>query len=180
MPRRLAVTACLVPLVLLAAGCGASSPAGGVAIGTSTAAPGAGAGGGAAPQTSAQTLARLDQYSQCMRENGVPSFPDPTDVGGHVAIRLHGLPPDAAAFRAAQQACQRYAPPQPTAAQMTAMQSQALRTSACMRAHGVPDFPDPTFSGGGVQIRITPAVDPNSPTFKEAQSQCQSNGLGIP
>jgi hypothetical protein len=49
----------------------------------------------------------------------------------------------------------------------------ALSFSKCMRAHGVPSFPDPT-AGKGIQLRITPnsGVSPFSPTFKAAQASC--------
>jgi hypothetical protein len=45
-----------------------------------------------------------------------------------------------------------------------------------MRAHGVPNFPDPQFGGGGVRIQIGGAagIDPNAPAFKSAQQACQS------
>ena len=50
--------------------------------------------------------------------------------------------------------------------------SQAVKFSACMRSHGVPDFPDPSSSGG---IQITPAmgISPFSPGFKTAQQACR-------
>jgi len=40
-----------------------------------------------------------------------------------------------------------------------------------MRSHGVPSFPDPG-SGGGVQITPSSGINPFSPAFKAAQSQC--------
>jgi hypothetical protein len=45
-----------------------------------------------------------------------------------------------------------------------------------MRSHGVPNFPDPQFGGGGVRIQIGGAggIDPNAPAFKSAQQACQS------
>lgn len=57
----------------------------------------------------------------------------------------------------------------------------AYRFSACMRSHGVSDFPDPvvhtsTSGAGGtsvsVGIKVTPA-ETHSPRFKSAQSACQ-------
>jgi hypothetical protein len=49
--------------------------------------------------------------------------------------------------------------------------SQAVKFSACMRSHGVPNFPDPSPSGG---IQLTPAmgIKPFSPGFKTAQQAC--------
>jgi hypothetical protein len=48
-----------------------------------------------------------------------------------------------------------------------------------MRSHGVPNFPDPQFSGGGVRIGGT-GLDPNSPQFTAAQKACQSKLPGKP
>ena len=41
----------------------------------------------------------------------------------------------------------------------------------CMRAHGVPNFPDPSAGGGGVQIGS--GINPASPAFEAAQKACQ-------
>jgi hypothetical protein len=42
--------------------------------------------------------------------------------------------------------------------------------SGCMRSHGVPNFPDPSPSGG---IHLSSALNPSSPAFKAAQASCQ-------
>jgi hypothetical protein len=49
-----------------------------------------------------------------------------------------------------------------------------LAFSRCMRAHGITNFPDPTFGGGGGQLRIDKpsGIDPNSPAFQAAQKAC--------
>lgn len=53
--------------------------------------------------------------------------------------------------------------------------SAGVAYAKCMREHGVSNFPDPTEdSGGGVKLVIPQGVDQNSPTFKSAQSACQS------
>jgi hypothetical protein len=51
--------------------------------------------------------------------------------------------------------------------------------SQCMRANGIPDFPDPT--GQGLQIQIKPGSDlnPNNPTFKNASKLCAKKA-GVP
>lgn len=41
----------------------------------------------------------------------------------------------------------------------------------CMRANGVPTFPDP--SGGGGRFELGAGVDPASPSFKAAQAKCR-------
>jgi hypothetical protein len=50
--------------------------------------------------------------------------------------------------------------------------SDFLAFSQCMRSHGVTNFPDPS-SGGGIQIKAGSGIDPFSPAFKAAQSQCR-------
>jgi hypothetical protein len=48
---------------------------------------------------------------------------------------------------------------------------QALEFANCMRAHGVPNFPDPTGGGGGVNLEGT-GIDTQSPAFKGARQAC--------
>jgi len=50
--------------------------------------------------------------------------------------------------------------------------NQGLKFSACMRSHGVTNFPDPS-SGGGIQINSNSGINPFSPAFKAAQSACR-------
>jgi hypothetical protein len=44
--------------------------------------------------------------------------------------------------------------------------------SACMRRNGVPDFPDPESSGGGMKLS-SEGTDANTPQFKNAQQACK-------
>jgi hypothetical protein len=45
-------------------------------------------------------------YSACMRENGVPDFPDPQVSGGKVQLGIpRGVDPNSAAFKGAEEAC---------------------------------------------------------------------------
>lgn len=48
--------------------------------------------------------------------------------------------------------------------------SQLLKLARCMRAHGVPNFPDPTVSGGGVMLQGS--FDFGSPQFWGAERAC--------
>ena len=58
--------------------------------------------------------------------------------------------------------------------------SKALQFAGCMRAHGVPNFPDPT--GGRIDLRVQQSpngtsvngVQVNGPTFQSAMKSCQS------
>jgi hypothetical protein len=47
-----------------------------------------------------------------------------------------------------------------------------LAFASCMRSHGVPNFPDPSSGGGGIKISLGSGINPFSPAFKVAQSQC--------
>jgi hypothetical protein len=52
--------------------------------------------------------------------------------------------------------------------------------AACMRSHGVPNFPDPSSGpSGGVSI-VPPGVNTSAPAFKTAWSECNKllPGLG--
>ncbi len=61
-----------------------------------------------------------------------------------------------------------------TAAQQQQALRQALKFSACMRAHGVPSFPDPTAERGGISLSLGGSVNPGSPQFRAAQQACRS------
>jgi hypothetical protein len=47
-----------------------------------------------------------------------------------------------------------------------------LKGAACMRSHGFPDFPDPTFGTNTVTFNIPPNIDPNSSQAKNAEAIC--------
>jgi hypothetical protein len=51
-------------------------------------------------------------------------------------------------------------------------QADYLKAAACMRSHGVPDFPDPTFEDNTVTFNIPSNVDPNSSQAKSAEAIC--------
>lgn len=61
------------------------------------------------------------------------------------------------------------------ASQPTADSNQAAKFSQCMRAHGVPDFPDPNASGH-FTLKVTKGgdLDPSSAAFKSAEQACKS------
>jgi hypothetical protein len=117
------------------------------------------------------------KFSACMRKHGVTNFPDPNGQG---VITMHsgmGIDPGSPAFRSARSVCDKLLPNggQPTPAQIAQRQKEMLAFSACMRAHGLKDFPDP--SNGGLQIHVHPGsdLDPNNPTFQKAQQACRGN-----
>jgi hypothetical protein len=53
----------------------------------------------------------------------------------------------------------------------TAAASAGIKYAACLRANGVPNFPDPTGGGG---VNIPNDINPASPAFQAAQQACQS------
>jgi hypothetical protein len=139
--------------------------------------------GSAANTSSNAGGAKGDQmlaFARCMRTHGVSNFPDPGGRGMQFqaspnGTTVNGVSVNGPAFQRAMQACRSQLPNGGRPPVMTASQrAQALRFSQCMRTHGVPSFPDPSFSGTGA-IRIGGLnVDPNSPAFKAAQAACGS------
>jgi hypothetical protein len=136
------------------------------------------------------------RFASCMRSNAVSNFPDPTTSGIGVGFSLSsrsGINPASPAYRSAQKACSKLLPGsgpgsvKPSAATKT----QMLAISACMRAHGVSGFPDPTTTppsspaayGGllernGVSFAIPTTIDLQSPAVQQAATACQLGGLG--
>jgi hypothetical protein len=181
LPRAAFLTVALAALSMLAAGCGGNSPTGGVAsIGshTSTTSSSAAPSGGGESSPGSQAVA----YSECMRTHGVRNFPDPkiSTHGNGVSVAI-GITPAITGnpqFKAAQQACSKVlpggGPGEAPNHQITPQeQSRYLKAAACVRSHGVPNFPDPTFSGGGVHIEHQ-GLNESSPAFKAAVHDCES------
>jgi hypothetical protein len=177
----------LASAALLLAGCGGSSSPGVAHLSSSTSGGSAadGAGKSSTPESSASTQQKMVTYSHCMRSHGVPEFPEPTE--GHLLIHssvrnghVTGVNLQSSQFQAARKACGKLMPAGGTRspAQQAKAQESALTFSQCMRTHGVPNFPDPTFSGGGARLTLKAGgangIDPNSPQFKAAQKTCQS------
>lgn len=90
--RRAALAACAVSALLVAA-CSASSPS------------------ATSPSPTATPSEEADPglaHAQCMRDNGLPDFPDPVDRW--VDLEATGIDPNSAEFKAAEQACRRLLP----------------------------------------------------------------------
>jgi hypothetical protein len=142
------------------------------------------------------------RLSQCMHSHGIKNFPDPTAApGGGTGLSLatspgsetviaDGITFSGPAFDADAKACAKLlpgggGPPSPPTAQQ---KQQVIEFAQCMRKHGVPNFPDPTFpTGSGAAGKVAsgpPAgVDPSSPAFKQAVSTCgggRNGGFQVP
>jgi hypothetical protein len=161
-------------LALLAAACSTGSPAaGGSASSSSAVSTGSG--------SSAQTTELL-AYASCMRSHGVPNFPDPASNGGipkqGVISAEDGV--SNAQVQAAQNACKHLLPAGGSLSGLpvqtiTAQEQQDyLKAVACMRSHGITNFPEPSFRGGQVEFpMLQHLVDLSSPQFARAYHVCQ-------
>jgi hypothetical protein len=61
-----------------------------------------------------------------------------------------------------------------TAAQQQKLTARALRFVACMRAHGLPTFPDPKVNAQGIELEMPTSVAPNSAVLRNAQQACRN------
>ena len=114
------------------------------------------------------------RFAKCMRENGIPDFPDPEVDGGRIGIRMpDGVTKETA--DKASKACRELSPDggKPRKAD-PAVTAKLRELSKCMRANGVPDFPDPK-ADGGIEIREGAGVDidPESESFRNAERACE-------
>jgi hypothetical protein len=132
-----------------------------------------GCGSSSAPSNSTATgNGRAVEFASCVRSHGVPNFPDP---GARFPPGIKQSP----AFRSAMQTCNRLQPDgRSTGNPLTESQRiAALAQVRCLRDHGMPNFPDPTFpSSGGELFPAIPGFDPESPTFKHAAAACGVRG----
>jgi hypothetical protein len=155
MGRAVIVVAAACAISLPAAGCGAGSP-------------------GPAPATAATAQTGALAFARCMRAHGIPGWPDPTSDGHFDKAKLRQLAVGAARVRALESGpCSHLlaaGPPGPTLT--PADRSDYLHAAACMRRHGYPDFPDPTFRGGRVATNIPASIDQDAARFRSAAAIC--------
>ena len=171
-------------LALLAAACGGSP---------SSAAGGSPNAGGSASSPSAVG------YSACIRSHGVPNYPDPGSSGALPKTDAQQLGVSTSEYEAAQHACQHLLPVGSaslrqcemagvcTHAEIQQWLDAGLRFARCMRAHGVPNWPDPSVGpqGGGVAFAISVSkdgFDPHSPQIEAKVNECGHlmPGGGVP
>jgi hypothetical protein len=160
----------LVLVCVFAAACsGNSTPPSVASLGassTSTTVAGA-VGTSGAPPTPRQ-LQALTAYAGCVRRHGLPHFPDPPYSNGE----LSRLGFTKAQLGAANEACHADALAAgvvPNQAAIQAHLNQMLATARCMRANGVPNFPDPDSSG---QFQGESNINMNTPQYIAAAKRC--------
>jgi hypothetical protein len=159
-------------LALLASGCGGSSGQGVAQVSTSGGANGSGS-------SSAPGSGNPQAFSACMRAHGVPNFPDP-DSSGRIQIPST-IDDRSPTVRAAYRACRSLAPSESSLTdhgETLGSQEQLLAFARCMRAHGVPTFPDPQLMNGHLRMHTSGQIDPNSPVVKAAIAACQGKLRG--
>jgi hypothetical protein len=157
------VTAATVPL--LAAGCGGGLQAR-ARIGSSS--------------TTAVTTARnrLVAYSDCMRTERVPNFPEP-NRSGRIPMRKVDALIDDPQLALASVACEGVCGSARPSAAAASSQCLALDTAGrlsfarCMRTHGVTKFPGAAADGAvsGAMVRAR-GIDMNSSAFVRAVAEC--------
>jgi hypothetical protein len=171
--------AAAVALGSLAAACGGGSDTNGIAHLGSTPTTTSGANIGASRSRDDRNV--LVAFAVCMRRHGLPNFPDPRADSNGYHLRYgaeNGIDPRSSQFTTAEQACRRLLPNggrQSSQEQAKELQED-LEYAVCMRAHGVPSFPDPKVSSDGtveIGIGAKSHVNPSSPSVKAAERACQ-------
>jgi hypothetical protein len=159
-------------MALLVAACGGSSStgAGGGASATS---------GGSSGTTAGDALYQQElSYSKCMRSHGVPGFPDPPAPGAGAYRPTSPATTDTTSpvYQQAANACQHLRPGGGLSnAEQVQQMSQLLKFAVCVRAHGEPDFPDPTLVNGVPNFNPADTslnLNNPSPQLQAAENAC--------
>ena len=143
-----------------------------------------------AAQGDAQILAIGQRYSQCVRDHGISTFPDMVLVAGQLTLpdNAAGDAADAAlrANPAARDACGPILSELPPAAQKNHVptaqdRANLVQYARCIRAHGVPEWPDPN-ADGAFPIAGTPlSAQAKSARVLNAEQACRQYwSAGIP
>jgi hypothetical protein len=152
--QRAGVLAVTAGIVILAAACG-SSPSSTSSTGGSS---------------------RLQQdlsFTQCMRSNGLPDFPDPNANGqGFGNQRQQQQERSDPHFSAAFTACQHLLPTSSPQSKATPDNADLERLAQCMRSHGVRNYPDPNPNVSVASQLAQAGINPNSPSFQNTLNTC--------
>jgi hypothetical protein len=154
----------------------------------------AGCGGSKKPPVAASNAAShpnngaqvVYKFAACMRHHGVSNFPDPVVHSGNshsVTITINPTITGSPAYKSAQTACQGILPPALTPAQQQAQIHYKIEHyvafAACMRGHGITNFPDPNSQGDlGPQLAQA-GINVHLPNVIAAARACvpESGGL---
>ena len=136
-------------------------------------------------------------FSECMRSNGVPNFPDPKPGGG-LEFPVGGGNVGSPAFRSAQAKCRKLLPdggppgPGSTTHPSAQTMTKLVKIAACMRAHGISQFPDPRTSVppdpagyqeitdfDGAILLFPSTISLQSPAYRQDLAACGAPPLGL-
>src|SRR6516162_9037405 len=172
-PGVLAVT---VGLLLLTAACGSGTSSSSTSSASSTSSTSGSSSSGAGGVSAAYASDRLG-LARCLRAHGVPNYPDPNASGQEPpgAKQLTFTPQGQAAVGACSYWDNRIH--DDVAAQNQAVMGEYVRFARCMRAHGLPDFPDPVTAEWRVEFVLSASqdgFDAHSPRVLAKARQCES------
>ncbi len=164
MTRTLRPLAAQAVVVLIVAGCSNGSAQNGTIASASTA------------------HSKAVKFAECMRQNGVNDFPDPTASGDFTIDAVangSSVNTNTPAFTQAMSACKNLEPPRFTGTTRSSQQqSAALAFAQCIRDNGVKDFPDPTKDAPLVDTNRIPssATSEGMTILRAAMQTCRSLG----
>jgi len=117
-----------------------------------------------------------------VRAHGVPNFPDPAGSGGIPKETPQQLGVSLSQFQAAQTECKRLIPAGGSLSGTSnqtitvAQQQYYLNAAACMRSHGVTNFPEPSFFADSVEFQgVGHLPGAGSPSFRHASTSAESS-----
>jgi hypothetical protein len=180
---RLAAAPLLLAAGLLLAACGSGSPSAPAVAQAPSAPAGSGAASASPSPSPASGFDQALAFSKCMRAHGLPKYPDPTKDGGKVEMHVGkdtGVDPNSPQYKAAETACRSLEPQIGTAPGGAKLDpTKVAAWAACIRTHGLPNFPDPQNSGGALTVVLTgTGISPDSSQFQKALAACQSKSPG--
>jgi hypothetical protein len=185
MTRRPGVLAVTVGLLLLTAACGSGTSPSSTSSTNSTSSTSGTSSSGTGGVSAAYVSDKLG-LARCLRAHGVPNYPDPNASGQEPpgTKQLIFTPQGQAAVGACSSWGNRIS--NDVAAQNQAVRVEYVRFAECMRAHGLPDFPDPVNAEGRVEFVLSASqdgFDPHSPQVLAKAHHCESvlpPGSGLP
>ncbi len=129
------------------------------------------------------TSSKLVAFSRCVRQHGVPNFPDPQAGATNAKFpSAQQLGVSNSVLTAAERKCAQLLPPgindQFPAAEIQVLLTGMLRFSKCMRQHGVPNWPDPSTNSDGQPLFQLSASgisrqEARSQRITKAERKCQ-------
>jgi hypothetical protein len=168
--RRVSLPAAAAGVALLAAACGGGRPA---------VTPSASTGG--------LTAENVDAFALCVRDHGVAGFyvsrakVSSGDYNGP-GLWISGwvstpVSPGSPMLHSALKACNHVLGLHGSNLPATSAQLRgAVKSAECMRAHGYPDYPDPTEQNGQiVEPSLPTSINTSSPQFQSAAEACNAS-----